>query len=148
MRIIAFLLISILFVSCNSSEEKETIKSDEEFVFDIQEPSEMTNLMLSMYDFNENLKKEILAGKTPEEFPKEFLKIYTAELTGNKPYNDIFKAYSKVYIDNERAIFDKSSKVPLIDRYNNAINTCISCHTTECVGPIPRIEKLLIKKPL
>ena len=145
MRTIAFLLIAILFVSCNSSEEKEIIKSDEEFVFDIQEPSEMTNLMLSMYDFNENLKKEILEGTTPEGFPKDFLKIYTAELTGNKPYSDIFKAYSKVYIDNERAIFDQTSEVPLKQRYNNAINTCISCHTTECVGPIPRIEKLLIK---
>ena len=145
MRIIAFLLISILFVSCNSTEEKEIIKSEEEFVFDIQEPSEMTNLMLSMYDFNENLKKEILAGNIPEEFPKDFLKIYTAELTGNKPYNDVFKAYSKVYIDNERAIFDQTSDVSLKVRYNNAINTCISCHTTECTGPIPRIEKLLIK---
>ncbi len=145
MRNLVFLFIVILFVSCNSSEEKEIVKNDEEFVFDIQEPSEMTNLMLSMYDFNENLKKEILAGTIPEEFPKDFLKIYTAELTGNKPYNDIFKAYSKVYIDNERAIFDQTSEVSLKQRYNNAINTCISCHTTECVGPIPRIEKLLIK---
>ena len=79
--------------------------------------------MLSMYDFNENIKKEILVGNTPEGFPKDFLKIFTAELTGNKPYNDIFKAYSKVYIENERAIFDTTSAVPLKQRYNNAINT-------------------------
>lgn len=145
MRIIAFLLIGLFFVSCNTTDEKEKVtESKEEFVFDIQEPSEMTNLMLSMYDFNEKMKKEILAGNTPEGFPKDFLKIYTAELTGNKPYNDVFKAYSKVYIENERAIFDTSSEVPLKQRYNNAINTCISCHTTECTGPIPRIEKLLI----
>lgn len=145
MRNLVFFFSVILFVSCNSSEEKEIVKSEKEFVFDIQEPSEMTNLMLSMYDFNENLKKEILAGNTPEEFPKDFLKIFTAELTNNKPYNDIFKAHSKIYIDNERAIFDQTSEVPLKKRYNNAINTCISCHTTECVGPISRIEKLLIK---
>jgi len=146
MRNITFLLIVLFIVSCNTSDEKETVtKSKEEFVFDIQEPSEMTNLMLSMYDFNENIKKEILAGNTPEDFPKDFLKIFTAEMTGNKPYNDIFKAYSKVYIENERAIFDITSEVPLEERYNNAINTCISCHTTECTGPIPRIEKLLIK---
>jgi len=146
MRNIVFLLIVLFFVSCNSSDEKEEVtKSKDEFVFDIQEPSEMTNLMLSMYDFNENIKKEILAGNTPEDFPKDFLKIFTAEMTGNKPYNDIFKAYSKVYIENERAIFDITSEVPLEERYNNAINTCISCHTTECTGPIPRIEKLLIK---
>lgn len=146
MRNIAFLLIVLFYVSCNTSDEKENInKSKEEFVFDIQEPSEMSNLMLSMYNFNENIKKEILEGNTTVEFPNEFLKIFTAELTGNKPYNDVFKAYSKVYIENERAIFDTTSELPLKQRYNNAINTCISCHTTECVGPIPRIEKLLIK---
>ncbi len=135
----------MLFVSCISSEKKEnTTKGDEEFVFDIQEPSEMTQLMLTMYDFNENLKKEILAGNAPEKFPKDFLNIFTAELTGNKPHNETFKAYSKVYIDNERVIFDATNELPLKQRYNNAINTCISCHTTECTGPIPRIEKLLI----
>ncbi len=145
MRNLVFLFSVILFVSCNSSEEKEIVKNDEEFVFDMYEPSEMTHLMLSMYDFNEKIKKEIIAGNTPDKFPKEFLDIFTAELTDNKPYNDIFKAYSKVYIDNERAIFDGTSEIPIKQRYNNAINTCISCHSTECVGPISRIEKLLIK---
>lgn len=145
MRNLAFLLMAVLFVSCNSSEEKDAAKSNKEFVFDMYEPSEMTHLMLSMYDFNEIVKKEILAGNTPDKFPKEFLKIFTAELTDNKPQNEIFKAYSKVYIDNERAIFDQTSEVPLKQRYNNTVNTCISCHTTECVGPISRIEKLLIK---
>ena len=48
------------------------------------------------------------------------------------------------YIDNVRAIYDSTSTIPLKNRYNNAINSCISCHTTECTGPIPRIKKLLI----
>ena len=144
MRIVALLML-VLLVSCNSSEENETIKeADKKFVPDMYVASEMTLLMRSMYDVNEEFKKEILAGKSPEEFPKDFLKIFTAKLTDDKPYNDLFKAYSKVYIDNERAIFDTSSEIPIKERYNNAINTCISCHTTECVGPIPRIEKLLI----
>jgi len=145
MRIIALLLVSLL-VSCNSSEDKETLKeTNKKFVPDMYVASEMTLLMRSMYDVNEAIKKEILAGNTPESFPKDFLKIFTAKLTDNKPYNDTFKAFSKVYIDNERAIFDVTSKISLTKRYNNAINTCVSCHTTECVGPIPRIEKLLIK---
>ena len=145
MQNLVFLLSVLLLVSCNSTEDEENIKNNKEFVFDMYVPSEMANLMLSMYDYNEKIKKEILVGNTPNEFPKEFLDIFTAELTDNKPQNEIFKAYSKVYIDNERVIFDKTSKVPIKERYNNAINTCISCHTTECVGPIPRIEKLLIK---
>jgi len=139
------LLLLVLLVSCTSSEEKETTKEvNKKFVPDMYVASEMTLLMRSMYDVNEEFKKEILAGKSPEEFPKDFLKIFTAKLTDDKPYNDTFKAFSKVYIDNERAIFDTNSEIPIKERYNNAINTCISCHTTECVGPIPRIEKLLI----
>ena len=145
MRFITILLL-VLMVSCSSSEEKKTTKEPaKKFVPDMYEASEMTLLMRSMYDVNEEFKKDILAGKTPEEFPKDFLKIFTSKLTDDKPYNDTFKAFSKVYIDNERAIFDATSEIPIKERYNNAINTCISCHTTECVGPIPRIEKLLIK---
>lgn len=147
-----YILIFSLFllVSCNSSD---TIKTEtdseqtqkEKFVPDMYEASEMTLLMRSMYDSNEAIKKDILTGNTPEEFPKDYLNIFTAKLTDDKPYNDTFIAYSKVYIDNVRAIYDTTSVVPLEKRYNNAINSCISCHTTECVGPIPRIKKLLIK---
>jgi len=145
MKAIAFIFIGFSLISCNNTENTENqIKGEEEFVFDMYEPSEMTLLMRSMYEVNEEHKKEILAGNTPDKFPNEFLNIFTETLTDNKPQNEIFKAYSKVFIDNERAIFNKESELPLKQRYNNAINTCISCHTTECVGPITRIEKLLI----
>jgi len=138
-------LCSLFLISCTSAEKKEVENStDKKFVPDMYVASEMTLLMRSMYDVHEGIKKDIQAGKTPSDFPKEFLKIFTAKLTDDKPYNDTFKAFSKVYIDNERAIYDTESEIPLKNRYNNAINTCISCHTTECVGPIPRIEKLLI----
>ncbi len=138
-------LCSLFLFSCTSSEKNEVSNEvDEKFVPDMYVASEMTLLMRSMYDVNEDIKKEIQAGNTPSEFPKEFLKIFTAKLTDDKPYNDTFKAFSKVYVDNVRAIFENDNEIPLKNRYNNAINTCISCHTTECVGPIPRIEKLLI----
>lgn len=136
-------------ISCNSSDTTESdINSKEskteKFVPDMYEASEMTLLMRSMYEVNEEIKKTIVAGNTPDKFPKDFLNIFKAKLTDNKPYNDTFIAYSKVYIDNVRAIYDTTSTIPIEKRYNNAINSCISCHTTECVGPIPRIKKLLI----
>lgn len=146
MRLSIIILCSILFTSCNFSEEKEVIeKGKEEFVFDLYEPSEMSLLMNSMYDVNEQLKSEIVSGNIPEEFPEDFMRIFTAQLSDSKYRNETFEAYSKVFIDNQRSIFESAGQLPLEQRYNNAINTCISCHTTECVGPIPRIEKLLIK---
>tara|TARA_R110000787_G_scaffold81036_2_gene175891 strand:+ start:46664 stop:47113 length:450 start_codon:yes stop_codon:yes gene_type:complete len=136
-------------VSCNSSgSEKSEVdslnKNKEKFVPEMYEVSEMTLMMRNMYDVNEEIKKDIVTGITPEEFPKDFLAIFTSKLTDNKPYNETFIAYSKVYIDNVRAIYDSTSIIPLKNRYNTAINSCISCHTTECTGPIPRIKKLLI----
>lgn len=145
MRIIATLLMVFLFASCNTSEEnEETNKNSEKFVFELYEPSEMSLLMNSMYDVNEKIKNEIVSGITPDSFPEDFLHIFTAELSSNKNRNEIFEAYSKVFIDNEKEIFDLSGELLIKQRYNNAINTCISCHSTECVGPIPRIKKLLI----
>ena len=146
-----FLIVVLLaIVSCNTSESKKSEadssnKTKEKFVPEMYDVSEMTLMMRNMYDVNEEIKKEIVDGKIPEEFPKDFLKIFSAKLTDNKPYNETFIAYSKVYIDNYRAIYNSTSTIPLKNRYNNAINSCISCHTTECTGPIPRIEKLLIK---
>tara|TARA_B100000809_G_scaffold262735_1_gene314395 strand:+ start:23488 stop:23793 length:306 start_codon:yes stop_codon:yes gene_type:complete len=97
-----------------------------------------------MYDVNELIKKDIVTCNTPEEFPKYFLVIFTAKLTDNKPHNETFIAYSKVYIDNVRVIYDSTSTLPLRNRYDNAIISCVYCHTTQSTGPIPRIKKSLI----
>ncbi len=144
MRIVILIFVSVLLVSCGFSNEEEVEKENEEFVFDLYEPSEMSLLMNTMFEHNEKIKQEIIAGKIPDTFPEEFMKIHTAKLSDNKYRNETFEAYSKVLIENEEAIFDTTLQTPIVQRYNNVINTCISCHTTECTGPIPRIKKLLI----
>ena len=80
MRYFVILFLAIFFVSCNSSDntsnEKTTVKTQKEkFVPDMYVASEMTMLMRSMYDVNEAIKKEIVAGNTPETFPKDLLNI-------------------------------------------------------------------------
>ena len=62
-----------------------------------------------------------------------------------KSRNETFQSFSKVFIETERQIFDENSTVDIKNRFNDAVNVCISCHQTECTGPIPRIQKLLIK---
>jgi len=73
------------------------------------------------------------------------MKIHTAELSDFKKRNAKFEAYSKLYIDAEKEVFNSESSIPIENRFNNAVGVCISCHQTECTGPIPRIKKLLIK---
>ena len=78
-------------------------------------------------------------------FPTDFLKIHTAQLSDFKKRNAKFEAFSKLYIVAEQDVFNSESAMPVKDRFNNAVGICISCHQTECTGPIPRIKKLLIK---
>ena len=139
--ILNILLLSLVLVSCKDVTE-ETKK---ELVFDMYEPSEMALLMEQMYKVNEQIKQDILDGKTPDQFPEEFLKIHTAELSDFKKRNQTFESFSKLFVEKEQEIFESLSNQEAKERFNQAINLCISCHQTECTGPIPRIKKLLIK---
>ena len=136
-----FLLISTCLLSCNSDKKEDK----KELVFDMYEPSEMSLLMNRMYEINERIKKDIIEGKTPEDFPLEFLKIHTAELSDFKSRNETFESFSKLFVEKEKDIFETTSNDEAKKRFNQAVNLCISCHKTECTGPIPRIKKLLIK---
>ena len=140
-RIVFVVLICFGFFSCNSEKKEEK----KELVFDMYEPSEMSLLMNEMYEINERIKKDIIDGKTPEDFPLEFLKIHTAEMSEFKHRNETFESFSKLFVEKQQDIFETDTNDEAKKRFNQAINLCISCHKTECTGPIPRIQKLLIK---
>ena len=143
-HLLAFLIMSSMFLGCDTKEKNEP-KADSKMVYEMYEPSEMAILMNAMYDHNLKIKQEILNGDIPEEFPLDFLRIHSAELSEFKSRNETFQAFSKLFIEAERDIFDETSEIPIEDRFNRAVGLCISCHETECTGPIPRIKKLLIK---
>ena len=128
------LLIFILFAvfSCKKNESKEIVIIENKVV----KQSEMAALMLKMYDKSLENKKLVIEGETPVNFPEEFLNIHTAQLTDPSDRTKNFKTFKEIY---------NTSKDSLIVNHNNAINSCIACHETTCVGPIPRIKKLLIK---
>lgn len=148
-----FFVISVLsccFFACKKQQQnnvkEETTSSKEPIVYQMYEPSEMALLMEQMYEYNMQLKHDIQAGKTPEHFPMDFLKIHSAELTSPSDRNASFESFSKLFIQAEKAIFDTASEQPIEERFNAMVNLCISCHQTSCTGPIPRIKKLLIKE--
>ena len=136
------ILLVALFFGCKDSKEETKVDTPK---YDLYQPSEMALLMEHMYNYNLLLKKDILDGKIPTEFPEKFLEINSAQLTNTFHRDESFERFSKLYISAEREIFNTQSEVPLKDRYNNMVNLCISCHQTSCTGPIPRIKKLLIQ---
>lgn len=138
-------LLALVFVGCKNSETEVGMK-DEKIEYDLYQPSEMALHMDYMYKYNEQVRQDILAGETPVEFPEDFLKIHTAELTNTFDRDANFESFSQLYINAEKEIFNTESEVPIEERYNTMVNLCISCHQTSCMGPIPRIKKLLIPK--
>ena len=103
----------------------------------------MAALMLEMYALNLENKSLILAGKNPQKLPKEFYKIHSAKLTDSTDRNASFEAFSELHLYTYQQLMT-SSKDSLITNHNKTINSCIACHKTTCIGPIPRIKKLLI----
>ena len=137
-----YFYVFIFLVSLASCEKEKSKKKTEEFI--IPKQSEMAALMNEMFHESELIKQKVLKGETPENFPERFLKIHTATLTDPSDRNDEFKAFSDVYLANFERVFE-ASKDSLQAQYNTAINSCIACHKTTCIGPIPRIKKLLIQ---
>lgn len=144
MRLICYLFFLIFLVSCDS-KKKESVNTPPQMIFDVYEPSEMALLMNEMYDIQDRIKNDILNEIPLEEFPQDFLKIHTAQLSDFKGRNQNFEVFSHLFVERVEFLFEDSNEILLKQRYNDVINLCISCHQTECTGPIPRIKKLLIK---
>ncbi|CAM1370726.1 conserved hypothetical protein [Tenacibaculum sediminilitoris] len=135
---IVILLMSLVFFSCK--EEKK--KPNEEFI--MYQSSEMAALMNTIYEGNMTIKNKILQGELLGGFLETYLNIYSAVLTNPANRNASFEAFSKLYIKNMKQVYS-GSKDSLKQNFNQAVNSCIACHKTTCIGPIPRIKKLLIK---
>jgi len=109
------------------------------------ETSEMAKLMNEMYAYNESVKQQILnKGAINTSYPEKFNDIHSAILTDPTDRDASFESFSNAFIATQKAIFETTNG-NLSTNYNNSINACISCHEVKCVGPIPRIKKLLIK---
>ena len=140
MRKLVFVISLLVVFGCSS---KKGEKTDVTPNYKMYKQSEMAALMLQMYAKNADNKRLVLEGKTPEDFPEEFLKIHTAQLTDPSDRNANFNLFSDFYLTSFKQVFE-TSKDSLIIKHNNTINSCIACHKTTCIGPIPKIKKLLI----
>lgn len=134
-----FLFILVVF-GCRNTPEAPKEKKELVMV----ETSEMSQLMNEMYAYNESIKQQIINGKFDNSFPERFTNIHSAVLTSPSDRDASFESFSKLFLEAQKAVFESPSE-DLTTNYNAAINACISCHQVKCVGPIPRIKKLLIK---
>jgi len=141
MRINYLLLVfTLVLIGCKKSQEE----LEEKQALIMAERSEMALLMNEMYAFNESIKQQIIDGALSTSYPEKFDNIHSAVLTNPSARDLNFESFSKLFLEAQKELFE-SPQEELITRYNKAINACISCHNVKCVGPIPRIKKLLIE---
>jgi hypothetical protein len=105
----------------------------------------MANFMNAMYAYNVQLKQQIIKGKTPVVMPLDLMKLRSAEMSNGHGRTPVWNSFINVFIEAQKSVSDTLSNVGLKERYNDAINNCLACHKTECMGPIPKIKKLLIQ---
>jgi len=137
-------LSSIFLFSCDEKLDEKKLKSSAKEELVMYVPSEMTNLMLDMFEFQEASKKQIEKGELPLDFPEKFKKIHSAKLSDQFEHDASFKAFTDLYYLNIKTL-GKSTKENAKTNFNTTIQSCIACHETTCHGPITRIKKLLIK---
>ncbi len=143
------------FVSCQQNSEvmaeeakaQTELKEEpkEEKTLKMKEASELALLMRSMYEENLEIRKGIMEGEIPKSFPEDFVKIHSAQ--SNENLNETFYALAEQYTANLEAITAAKTKEEGIKAYNGMVNTCASCHTIYCQGPLPKIKKMRIPAP-
>ncbi len=139
------LLALIVFSSCkNENDTAEKVISEKPELI-MHQPSEMANLMNGMYAYNLQIKQQIINGEAPIAMPLDLMKLHSAEMSNGHLRTPAWNSFVNVFIESQQSIVDTLSNVQLKERYNKAINNCLGCHQTECVGPIPKIKKLLIQ---
>lgn len=106
------------------------------------QPSEITGFM---YAYNLQLKQQIIAGETSVNMPLNLMKLHSAEMSNGKKWTVVWNSFVNVFIASQKSVADTISNVQLKEKYNTAINNCLACYKTECLGPIPKIKKLLIQ---
>jgi len=142
------------FVGCQnqgpeeaSAEGQEQNKNttSKETELDMHEASELALLMRDMYQKNLDLRQQIIDGEIPESFPEDFKTIHTAD--ASEELNETYKSLAVQYIANMEAITQAKSPAAGIEAYNSMINTCASCHTIYCQGPLAKIRRMRISSP-
>lgn len=141
MRIFLSIVFLFMLISCQETAPRKEENNQNRIV----KQSEMAALMLEMFEIGAQNKQLVLQGKFPKEYPTDFSKIHSAVLTDPSDRDAAFKGFADFYLLQQKELYELSQKEFLIEQHNNVVNSCISCHQVKCVGPIPRIKKLLIQ---
>ena len=150
----SFLLFSFLavclaaaFTYCNSETWNKQVQTTDTCAapadINPNKSSELAVLMRKMHEHAKQTKSNIEQNATIGNFPEEFLKITTDTPTDEHTKLASFEGYAAHYLNSIKNLYENES-LPLRERHNAVVNSCLSCHSEHCGGPVPAIKKLIM----
>jgi len=141
-RIILIGVGAIAMWACSTPAPKTETKPAEEKqenVAQVREVSELAGLMLQMHDQFKVARGYVERGEEiPDSLKWSFEAMKTAQPTKDMSLDAGFEGMATAFLVQ----LDTTLANPSVATYNDALNSCISCHQNYCPGPIRRIEKL------
>lgn len=123
-------------MACWSKNEPAKIKP-----FNPNGDSELAILMRKMVQTLEKNRELLQQQQTPEDFPFDMEELFTAEPTkGSINDQAAYEAFARNFTDSVAIFYTEQAN--RFRHYNAMINSCISCHETFCMGPIPVMQRL------
>jgi hypothetical protein len=107
-------------------------------------PNGDSELALLMRNMNKHLSTErklLSEKKLPGNYPSGFETIRTAKPSDTKSKSENFNSFALMYLMALKQYHESTSIETAKGNYNNLVKTCVSCHVSECPGPVKTIEK-------
>lgn len=105
--------------------------------------SELAITMREMMEFSKQLKTEIETKNQAIPYPESIKKILTAKETEGMIKDRVaYTGFANHYLATLDSLYQPGADVK--KHFNSTVNSCISCHTSYCQGPIPAIQKLYV----
>lgn len=141
------LSLSVGFISCEKKDENPQEVKPKSSFSQVYELSEMAQLMEDMYTDLEKIRPNVLENQPIGTLPINLLKIHKAKMTNKFERTYEFDRFANLLIETQKQLYDSPIDGKRKTLYNNVVQTCLTCHKSPvgCDGPIPRIERLLIK---
>lgn len=107
--------------------------------------SELAVTMREMMAFSKQLKTEIENNEALTPYPESIRKILTAKETeGMIKDRSVYTGFASHYLSSLDSVYTGGQ---VTEHFNGMVNSCVSCHSNYCQGPIPAIKKLyLVRK--
>ena len=142
---IALLSFLVALYACNQESQQESSQAEEKVSkVEMYEPSELALLMRMMREDVEWMRQYAQKGEVPDTTIKVLDGLLNHEATNSsmrgENYDQMAHAYQAA-LDN---YLNGDEGTNATTRFNGVVNSCISCHSQHCQGPIPGIRKLQI----